>query len=377
MGIQFFPGSIQIRTQTLLDNLQCYAERFGAYLEWGKQPANEDGIYTFENVKVGNYAYNVANEAGDYTAQSGTISAKGKNLTQNITLQLNKHNLTFELNPADMDFQLKSDNEALKPVSGTSYSVVNGTYTYEEKAFGYKQKNGSVEVNRADKAETVKLEAQPVVTVTFAYDKHKDAISGGKIEVTTDGIVMDAKENSDGMVYELPAGYSYAYKFTSGNYARQTGTIDLTTVTEKQDKDIKLPMQEKTAWEGADDITEPSTDADGVYQISSGSELAWLAQQINSGKNAACKAVLTKDIDLGGKDNWTPIGKSFSYAFKGNFDGQGHKIENIYIDSTSDYQGLFGYVNNATIRNVTLTGQIKGGNNDRRICSKFCRNIYD
>ena len=342
-------------------------------LTWNgeKQPANEDGIYTFENVKVGNYAYNVANEAGDYTAQSGTISAKGKNLTQNITLQLNKHNLTFELNPADMDFQLKSDNEALKPVSGTSYSVVNGTYTYEAKAFGYKQKNGSVEVNRADKAETVKLEAQPVVTVTFAYDKHKDAVSGGKIEVTTDGRVMDAKENSDGMVYELPAGYSYAYKFTSGNYARQTGTIDLTTVTEKQDKDIKLPMQEKTAWEGADDITEPSTDADGVYQISSGSELAWLAQQINSGKNAACKAVLTKDIDLGGKDNWTPIGKSFSYAFKGNFDGQGHKIENIYIDSTSDYQGLFGYVNNATIRNVTLTGQIKGGNNTAGFAANF------
>ena len=342
-------------------------------LTWNgeKQPANEDGIYTFENVKVGNYAYNVANEAGDYTAQSGTISAKGKNLTQNITLQLNKHNLTFELNPADMDFQLKSDNEALKPVSGTSYSVVNGTYTYEAKAFGYKQKNGSVEVNRADKAETVKLEAQPVVTVTFAYDKHKEAVSGGKIEVTTDGRVMDAKENSDGMVYELPAGYSYAYKFTSGNYARQTGTIDLTAVTEKQDKDIKLPMQEKTAWEGADDITEPSTDADGVYQISSGSELAWLAQQINSGKNAACKAVLTKDIDLGGKDNWTPIGKSFSYAFKGNFDGQGHKIENIYIDSTSDYQGLFGYVNNATIRNVTLTGQIKGGNNTAGFAANF------
>ena len=330
-------------------------------LTWNgeKQPVNENGTYTFENVKVGNYTYSVANEAGDYTAQSGTISAKGKNLTRNIALQLNKHNLTFELDPADMDFQLKSGNEALKPVSGTSYSVVNGTYTYEAKAFGYKQKNGSVEVNRVDKAETVKLEAQPVVTVTFAYDTHKDTVSGGKIEVTTDGRVMDAKENSDGMVYELPAGYSYAYKFTSGNYARQTGTIDLTAVTEKQDKGIKLPLQEKTAWEGADDITKPSTDADGVYQISSGSELAWLAQQINSGKNAACKAVLTKDIDLGGKDNWTPIGKSYSYAFKGNFDGQGYTIKNLCIEgSTSGNYGLFGYMDGGTIRNLTLTGVV-------------------
>ena len=79
-------------------------------------------------------------------------------------------------------FKLKSGSEALKPVSGTSYSVgERHLQRMKQLAFGYKQKNGSVEVNRADKTERVKLgKAQPVVTVTFAYDKDKDAVNGGK-----------------------------------------------------------------------------------------------------------------------------------------------------------------------------------------------------
>lgn len=280
-------------------------------LTWNEeeQAVSKDGAYTFENVKVGDYTYKVSNEVGDYAEKSGKISAKGKPIEQNVSLELNKHKLAFETEPNNLDLVVKSGEKVLEPESGRTYSVVNGPYSYEASAFGYKSTAGNVEVNRGDKTETVKLDAQPMVTVTFAYDADKTDVNGGKIEVTTGEKTMEAEADSKGMVYELPAGYEYSYKFTSANYARQIGKIDLTAVTKAENQSVKLPMQEKTAWEGAEDITKPDKDESGVYQISSGSELAWLAWQVNSGQNANCSAVLTKDIDLGGVNNWTPIGK--------------------------------------------------------------------
>ena len=330
-------------------------------LTWNgeEQAVSKDGAYSFENVKVGDYTYKVSNEAGDYAEKSGKISAKGKNIEQNVTLELNKHKLEFETEPNNLDLVVKSGEEVLTPESGRTYSVVNGTYTYKASAFGYKIKTDKVEVNRGDKTETVKLDAQPMVTVTFAYEGDKTDVNKGKIEVTTGEKTMEAKADSKGMVYELPAGYKYSYKFTSANYARQIGEIDLTAVTEAENQSVKLSMKEKTAWEGAGDITKPDKDESGVYQISSGSELAWLAQQVNSGQDANCSAVLTKDIDLGGVDNWTPIGKSSGYSFKGNFDGQGYAVRNLKIESSkSENYGLFGYVNEGTAKNLIVDGKI-------------------
>lgn len=324
-----------------------------------KLAVREDGVYTFEGVGVGDHDYKVSNEAGDYAEKSGKISAKGKPIEQNVTLELNKHNLSFSTDPENLELEVKNGESALTPTTGRTYSVVNGTYSYEASAFGYKSKKGNVEVNRGDKTENITLEAQPMVTVTFAYDGDKTDVNKGKIEVTTGEKTMEAKADSKGMVYELPAGYKYSYKFTSANYARQIGKIDLTAVTKAENQSVKLPMQEKTAWEGAEDITEPSKDNDDVYQISSGSELAWLAQQVNSGKNASCSAVLTKDIDLGGVDNWTPIGKSYSYSFQGNFDGQGHTVKNLKIVASGpDNYALFGYVRDGNISNVIVDGKI-------------------
>ncbi len=61
---------------------------------------------------------------------------------------------------------------------------------------------------------------------------------------------------------------------------------------------------------------------------------------------------------------WVPIGNYASDKenyFAGTYDGKGHKIDNIYIDTTSSYQGLFGY-NAGTIKNLGInTGTIKAG----------------
>ena len=67
---------------------------------------------------------------------------------------------------------------------------------------------------------------------------------------------------------------------------------------------------------------------------------------------------LLRDVEL--TDTWTPVGDS-STPFKGIFDGDGHKITGLKIN-TGSYIGLFGYVGaGAVIRNVNLVGASVSG----------------
>lgn len=57
---------------------------------------------------------------------------------------------------------------------------------------------------------------------------------------------------------------------------------------------------------------------------------------------------------------WTPIGNS-SVSFDGNFDGDGHSISGMFINTTSTHNGLFGQ-SSGTIDNLTLTNSwVYGG----------------
>lgn len=71
---------------------------------------------------------------------------------------------------------------------------------------------------------------------------------------------------------------------------------------------------------------------------------------------------LANNIDMSGV-TFTPIGPSSSSPFKGTFDGNGYAIQNLTISGTSDYQGLFGYLDSATVKNLTIENcNINGGN---------------
>lgn len=98
-----------------------------------------------------------------------------------------------------------------------------------------------------------------------------------------------------------------------------------------------------TVWGGGTSVPALS---DGFYLISNGEELAWFAQQVNSG-STTIKGRLTGNITMNEQystaNNFTPIG-TVDYPFGGEFDGGGYTITNLYIETTSDYVGLFGYV---------------------------------
>ena len=96
------------------------------------------------------------------------------------------------------------------------------------------------------------------------------------------------------------------------------------------------------------------------YQIADGAQLAYLASEVNKGQTYENFCfVLTADIDLNNKD-WTPIGNGDNFVrhFAGTFDGQRHKIMNLYHHYTGDElvrNGLFGVVSDGgTLKNLLV-----------------------
>ncbi|MDR0517979.1 MAG: hypothetical protein LBH25_13145 [Fibromonadaceae bacterium] len=65
-------------------------------------------------------------------------------------------------------------------------------------------------------------------------------------------------------------------------------------------------------------------------------------------------------------NEWIPIGKShylFETMFEGTFDGNGFTISGIYVNSQSDYQGLFAK-SNGTVKNLGVTASYVKGKSD-------------
>ncbi len=106
-----------------------------------------------------------------------------------------------------------------------------------------------------------------------------------------------------------------------------------------------------------------------MFEVNSLEDLKAFADAVNSGKNFEGKTVkLTNNITEAFK---TPIGKYVSdtknYPFKGTFDGQDFIIK-LEIEQDDDCVGLFGYAENSTIKDITVTGSVKGKNHVGSIC---------
>lgn len=120
----------------------------------------------------------------------------------------------------------------------------------------------------------------------------------------------------------------------------------------------------------------PSVPVGGGGGISTASDLMAFAAAVNAGagtsrwQNEVGEVILLNDIDMSAITEWTPIGSvdpakyttTDPYApvnpFKGTFDGKGFAIKNLkYTADMSGKKygyGLFGSIQDATIRNLTL-----------------------
>ena len=127
--------------------------------------------------------------------------------------------------------------------------------------------------------------------------------------------------------------------------------------------------------------------AEKPYEITTAAELAWFRDWVNTcevgGSHRDACAKLMADIDMSSlchpaddskgvaELSWSPISdvaknnEAPIFMWRGQFDGNGKTISNLYINATSDYQGLFGYglsndesiigvIKNLTLANVNV-----------------------
>lgn len=138
-----------------------------------------------------------------------------------------------------------------------------------------------------------------------------------------------------------------------------------------QTEDTHYNIYEGTAsyWDGKS-VKAPAKDKDQpIYTIRTAAELAWVAQQVNAGTDfAGATFNMVNDMDLENHD-WTPIGnnnvntvinvkenvyKPNVQFFKGTFDGGKKTISNLTVHHPTPGSGLFGNVQDATIKNFTV-----------------------
>ena len=135
-----------------------------------------------------------------------------------------------------------------------------------------------------------------------------------------------------------------------------------------------LAADSTDAWDGTADTswyTDHETDTE--YHFTTAEQLAGLAQLVND-KTASVSfegktIYLDNDLDLSGSQ-WTPIGNGSNFVryFAGTFDGQHHKIMNLYHHYTGDEvirNGLFGVVSDGgTLKNLLVIDADIASNDD-------------
>lgn len=135
------------------------------------------------------------------------------------------------------------------------------------------------------------------------------------------------------------------------------------------------------------------SEENGVYLIAKPYHLAWFRDYVNGtivdkGEVAgtthpSASAKLTADINLtnychAAEDgmellSWIPVG-NFDNPWKGNMDGQGHTISNLYIKTAQSNVGLFGCIEDATIQDLIFdTAKVENVNTIYK--KTFCTGI--
>lgn len=108
-----------------------------------------------------------------------------------------------------------------------------------------------------------------------------------------------------------------------------------------------------------------------VIDITNEAEFALFAKNVNESEESAYLTGYTvnleADLDLA-TYNWVPIGQTGHGQFAGTFLGNNHVIKNLVINNTDESgncsTGLFGWLNNATVKDLTVEGANVSGHHN-------------
>ena len=261
--------------------------------------------------------------------------------------------------PEDLPFAEGADTAACVFTNGytygSMYSAANPfAFLYGMTDTGVGTNFNAVTVNYymnhyADAAVTVYRKVFFNVALRISDDA--GSVLDGVAVTITDSSGKDMEPGADGR-FQLGYG-TYLYTLRKDGYAVERGSFSLGSADADKVQDGVLTIMASMQTVGADPWdgttkTEPQKDDNGVYLIGTAAELAWFAA--TDGKSSA---KLTADIELAGYD-WTPLKKLY-----GTFDGQGHVIRNLYINSSSYPAGLIGYLQGgASVTRLGITGSV-------------------
>ena len=169
----------------------------------------------------------------------------------------------------------------------------------------------------------------------------------------------------------VPEGYLLTVKYNDGSDHFLTPTAGVYSFTMPEANvsvSYSFTPDIATYWHA--DADHDGTSEARAYIITTTIGLNMLAREVNTHYGYGGYFKLGADIEYDPNDldangeNYTAIGCSYNSstrAFEGTFDGCGHTVSGIRINRTGDHyetdchQGLFGYVYDCTIKNVTLS----------------------
>ena len=368
------------------DTFTYTGEDFAGQIFLGTGGTQELGGKTFwETVRTDGWTITYAKDgqstetvidAGEYTATF--TPPEGETITRTFTVKRAAQTISAP------EIQSQSEGAVtLKPVTGVVGKV----------EYGYSTTNDAASIDNWQESPTF----NDMTYGTYYFfakvtgdSNHEDAVSStGTVVAFREISSISITSNPTKMLYTPGAtldltGLKITVTYTDNSTAEVTWTADSgitasipngTSLTASHDgQTITITYGGKTAVTDSLLIyDEVPQQIDGVYQIGTVKELIWFAALVNgtltdgTEQNTAANAVLTADIDLGGR-LWAPIASSTIFrsgsfsvngttntSYSGIFDGQGHIISNFKIRTNSDEltSGLFGAVT-GTIENLGI-----------------------
>ena len=313
--------------------------------------AGEGGTFT-ASLAEGKYTFKAETEAADKEGTTGTLVVGKTDKTMTVTLPNKVADTVITVEglaggkTAKLTVYQGSDESGAvvepKAEEGGvyTYALKEGTYFYKAEAEEYKTETGTFTVPAENSARTVTMTALPKFDVTFKVNCGE---ATAVIKVTKGENIYTAKED-DSNVYSLSDG-DYEYEVSAKGYLAKSGKITVNGV--KQTVDVAL------------DTVKGDGSKENPFIIDSKAALVNFADRVNEGVKEYVTGYAKLDADVNLENmSWTPIGKNWADAYKGSFDGGNHTISGLNVTTARTYYGFFGCLDNATVENLTLRGQV-------------------